>query len=68
MIAIEQTLVEQKIVKIIEEIRDALEVDLTVDPDCSPGIFFKSQVIVTAIGRVAAALNVIIPEKCYIFF
>lgn len=68
MLDIKQEMAEQKIVKIIEEIRDTLEVDVSIDGNCSPGFFFKSQVLVTAIGRVAVALNVIIPDKCYIFF
>lgn len=68
MVAIEPAVAEKEIIKIIKEINDTLEAGVAVDSECCPGVFFKSQVLVTAIGRVAAALNVIIPNNCYIFF
>ena len=67
MVAIEQAAVEKAIIKIIEEINENLEYEINVVGGCSPGAFFKSHVLVTAMGRIARILDVVIPNNCYIF-
>lgn len=68
MVEIELGVIEQKIIKVLEVIKEELETEVAIDSECRPSAFFKSQVLVTAIGRIAAALDVDIPNNCYPFF
>lgn len=68
MLAIEEDVIEQKIKAVLEEIKEQLETPVSIDCDCLPSAFFKSQVLVTAICRIAAALDVDIPNNCYPFY
>lgn len=68
MVAIEADEIEQKITAVLDEIKEQLETEVTIDGECRPSAFFKSQVLVTAIGRIADALDVDIPDNCYPFF
>ena len=68
MLKIELDVIEEKIAKVLEELKDELETEVTINGECRPGAFFKSNVLVTAINRVANVLEVIIPDNCYIFF
>ena len=67
MIKIELEIIEEKIAKVLKELNDEFETAIKIDGDCRPGAFFKSNVLVTAINRVADALEVSIPNNCYIF-
>jgi len=65
---IDEVKAELKIKEVLEEIKEALDTEVLIDGECRPSAFFKSQVLVTAIGRIAAALDIEIPLNCYIFF
>ncbi len=67
MIRIELDIIEEKIAIVLEELKDEFGMEVTIDCECRPGAFFKSNVLVTAINRVANALEVTIPDNCYIF-
>ncbi|HEV7332534.1 MAG TPA: hypothetical protein VGN63_15960 [Flavisolibacter sp.] len=68
MINLDGALVEAKIIKAVEEIKHKLKLDaVTVDTELCPGKFISSQILVTLIGRLADALEVKIPDNCYIF-
>lgn len=70
MVALQSTIVETEIIKIIDEVNcNILNVDHTVDCHYAPGdMGISSQVLITIMGRVGSILNVSIPEDCYIFF
>lgn len=67
MLKIDLDLIEEKITKVLVELRDEFGTDIMLNSECRPGVFFKSNVLVTAINRVANALDVTIPNNCYIF-
>jgi hypothetical protein len=67
MIQLDNALVEAKIIKAVDEIKEKLKLDAVVDVAFCPGQFIASQVLVTLIDRIAEALEVIIPDNCYIF-
>jgi len=67
MIKIELDIIEEKISSVLNQLKNELETEVLIDGACQPGAFFKSNVLVTAINRVADALEVIIPSNCYIF-
>lgn len=70
MIDISQELVEEKIIEVIKEIADTLEMEVSIDSNSCPGLMpgITSQVLVTVMGRLEKKLNVIIPDECYVFF
>lgn len=59
--------VEQAIVEIVDEIKRKLGLDTVIDIDCIPGNLIRSQVLLTAMGRIGSALGVTIPNNRYIF-
>jgi hypothetical protein len=65
---LEHEVIEQSIIKILDEINETLEAKATIDENCRPGNFFKSHALVTAIDRIADVLEITIPLNCYIFF
>jgi hypothetical protein len=69
MINIPDTTVEAEIIKIIIEIKDQFRLDQDINVDCIPGIMegITSHILVTATGRIANALGIVIPNSCYIF-
>ena len=68
MVDIQLIKAESAIIDVLEKINEAIDSEVVVNTDICPGSFFKSQILVTAIGRIAKALEIIIPENCYIFF
>jgi hypothetical protein len=67
MAKLENALVEAKLIKVIDEIKDKFKIKADVDIEFCPENFISSQVLVTVTGRIAVALGVTIPENCYIF-
>ncbi|RZK12936.1 MAG: hypothetical protein EOO46_01220 [Flavobacterium sp.] len=68
VIDLEPEVIEQEVIKVLEEINEALEANAIIDENCRPGNFFKSHALVTAIDRIADVLEITIPLNCYIFF
>jgi hypothetical protein len=68
MIDIKAEIVEKEIVKVLEEIRNDLELEIDLNTSCSPGDLMMSQILVTAISRIGQNLGIAIPLGCYIFF
>ncbi|MGF6849430.1 hypothetical protein QFZ51_004665 [Chitinophaga sp. W3I9] len=60
-------IVEKQLVTILKDYCERLEIPEKVDSDFFPGNFIKSQVLLTAICEVELALEVVIPNECYIF-
>jgi hypothetical protein len=61
-------LVEKEIIKTIDEINSITEkLDIVIDKDFCPGNFIMSQVLITAMTRIGRALQITIPDSCYIF-
>lgn len=67
---LKQSEVEAELVKIIDEVNKNIStVETDVDADCIPGhIGISSQILITIMGRVSNALEVVIPDDCYIFY
>ena len=70
MIDVSQELVEEKIIEVIKEIADTLEMEVSIDTKSCPGLMpgITSQVLVTVMGRLEKRLDVIIPDECYVFY
>ena len=70
MIDISQELVEKKIIEVIKEIADTLEIEVLLDVTICPGLLpgITSQVLVTEMSRLERKLDVIIPDECYVFY
>lgn len=70
MIDISQEVVEEKIIEIISEIANTLEMDISIDSNSCPGLMpgITSQVLVTVMGRLEKKLDVIIPNDCFVFY
>jgi len=69
MIKIDHAAVEDEIIKAVKEFSNKLNLEVVVDSDCSPGniIGMSSQVLITVMGKIEEALDVSIPDTCYIF-
>ena len=70
MIDNSQEQVEEKIIEVLEDITDTLEIKVSLDTRSCPGLIpgITSQVLVTVMGRLEKKLDVIIPNNCYIFY
>lgn len=70
MIDVSQQLAEEKIIEVIKEIVETLEIDVSLNTNSCPGLLpgITSQVLVTAMGRLERKLEIIIPDDCYIFY
>jgi hypothetical protein len=53
---------------LVDEAKNAMELEGDVDEETQPGLLIKSQVLVTIIGRLEDLLQVKIPINCYPFF
>ncbi|MCU7549824.1 hypothetical protein OCK74_11900 [Chitinophagaceae bacterium LB-8] len=68
MTKLDNAVVEAKIIKAVDEIKNKLKIDaVVVNIEFCPGKFISSQILVTLMGRIADSLEVNIPENCYIF-
>lgn len=69
MINLDTNLVEKEIIKILEEIKGQLKIEAAINEECLPGELngITSQILITAIGRLANTLKISIPLNCYIF-
>ncbi|MCY4561848.1 MAG: hypothetical protein OXC03_06025 [Flavobacteriaceae bacterium] len=70
MIDNSQEQVEEKIIEVLNDITDTLEIKVSLDTRSCPGLIpgITSQVLVTVMGRLEKKLDVIIPNNCYIFY
>ena len=66
-IKLEVEKIEEEVVKVISGICSKLKIDAAIDKEFCPGNFIKSQILLTFISSIADALDVIIPNNCYIF-
>lgn len=53
---------------VIEEAKNDMNIEGTIDENSCPGLIIKSQVLVSLIGSIEDLLNIEIPNKCYPFF
>jgi hypothetical protein len=53
---------------LFEDAKIEMGVDEKIDEETRPLVFFKSEVLVTLIGRLEDLLDIKIPENCYPFF
>lgn len=67
MLKITATEAEQKIIEVVKKVASDMQVGMNVDADCIPGNLIASYALVTAISRIADAINAIVPDNCYIF-
>lgn len=63
----EKEMVERQVKAVIQEICNELKLPVLVQDGFCPGTLIKSQVLVDAISVIEEALNITIPEDCYIF-
>ena len=70
MIDNSQEQVEEKIIEVLKDITDTLEIKVSLDTRSCPGLIpgITSQVLVTVMGRLEKKLDVIIPNNCHIFY
>jgi acyl carrier protein len=69
MITIDQAVVEDEIIKIVEDLNTNLKIGATVNKHCAPGRSgFASQILVDMMADLEDALGVTIPSNQYIFF
>ncbi len=60
--------VEEEIVKVVQDAANHMGVVIKVDANCAPGNSgISSHVLVTVMCRLEGILDVIIPNNCYIF-
>ncbi len=69
MINIDQAIIENEIIKQVEDIKNNFNIQTDVDIDSCPGLIagITSQILVTVISRLQPALGIIIPNNTYIF-
>jgi hypothetical protein len=65
---LDSNLVEKKIIEHVTGIKNKLKLDApSIDGEFCPGNIIESQILVTVIGRLANALQIVIPLGCYPF-
>jgi len=69
MVHIDYNVVEGEIIKAVKVLSSKLNVEAEINSDCSPGtiIGISSQVLITIMGQLEDALDIVIPNECYIF-
>lgn len=70
MLTTELSIVENAILEELEKVKGLSSVDdeAEINIDCKPGaIGIRSQVLVSIMVNLEEALNVVIPDSCYIF-
>jgi hypothetical protein len=67
MTALNEIQVEKEIVKVIKAICSKMKIDVDVDSEFCPGDYIRSQILLTFIPTIGSALNIDIPNSCYIF-
>jgi hypothetical protein len=68
MATLNQELVEEELIKAIDEINNAFKLGAVINRDCCPDtIGIRSPVLITIMARVSFILEVTIPDNCYIF-
>ena len=69
MVELAQDVVENEIIKVVEELNDKLSIGANINAGCSPGgIGIGSQILVTIMSRLEHALGITIPSNTYIFY
>ena len=66
--AIKLSEIEGALKDLISEIKEALDIKVSIEEDFCPGDLIKSDALMTVTGRLSARLGVEIPLNCYPFF
>ena len=70
MVNIDKLIVQNAIIKEIEQLKNlpSVDSDAQVNEDCKPGVIgVRSQILVDIMGRLEEILEITIPNNCYIF-
>jgi hypothetical protein len=68
MITLNQELVENELIKAIDEVNAAFKLGAVINRDsCPDTIGIRSPVLITIMARVSVILEATIPDNCYIF-
>lgn len=68
MLVIDKNIVENEIIRAIEEIGSRLKIENKIDNESIPSfIGFSSIALITVMGVIEEKLNITIPNNCYIF-
>lgn len=67
MVTLNQDSTKARISAAIKETAKRLKINITVEDNVCPGNFLASQILVTIMARIGRALEISIPDNCYIF-